>query len=155
MFRCEECSKLFHRPVNFTEDTGEEFLVCPHCKTTSYEEVIICLVCDTYKTKDSIQNHICYECARKKYTVRLGLQFLDSHEEYYLWYYGIEKIDKDTKQDVIEILKKHYLDNIDTENDWNHYLEELKNYILDIENIYDWIKFLEENIYGWLYESRN
>lgn len=142
MYKCDECYFSFDKPINIAEDTGEEFNVCPRCKTTSYDEVYECYLCEKHKHGNEIQDHICYKCAKTSYTNRIGLLFLDRHKEFYLWYFGINKCDNDRKEELIEILQQHYLDNIDLENDWNKYLEELRYYILSDENLYDYIKFL-------------
>lgn len=144
MYKCEECYCIFKKPIIVLEDTGEEFNVCPRCKTTSYDNVYECYICELYKHSHEIQGHICYECAKISYTDRIGLQFLDKHKEFFLWYFGIDKCDNDRKDKLIDILQNNFFDNIDFETDWNDNLRELRLYVLSDENLYDYINFLGE-----------
>ena len=103
-----------------------------------------CKICDELKQAKDIQGNICYECAEKEYTDRLGIKYLEKNRNCYLDIYGIEKVDKDKREDVIDVLEKDYLSKIDMDGDWNDMLRKLREYILD--DMDDWIEFLEEEI---------
>jgi hypothetical protein len=90
----------------------------------------------------------CPECGNENYieveelyTKKLGLRYLEKHKDFYLNYFGVEKVDKDLKADLIGILEKEYQQTLDMDTDWNKQLQHLKNYIF--EYMEEWIVFLE------------
>jgi DNA-directed RNA polymerase subunit RPC12/RpoP len=143
-YRCEECGRIFNKPVEIQEEHGEVFVVCPTCLSTDYCNVFKCSLCDRYITYDEIHKDICYECATKEYADRLGLKFIEVNKDFYLDFYGVEKVDKDLKSNLIEILEKDFLSKVDMDTDWNKQLKSVKEYCL--EDIDDWIEFLKEEI---------
>ena len=142
MYRCDECNKDFEELKALKDDAGV-YYVSPCCKE-GYEEVYKCSLCGDYHYAEDIYKNICYKCAEKEYTNRLGLKFIDKHKDFYLEHRGIYEIDKEEKDGVIEDLKEKYLERIDMDNDWNHQLEHLKYYVL--EDIDVWIEFLKEEL---------
>lgn len=101
-----------------------------------------CKVCNKTKRAIDIYKNICYGCAENLYTNRLGLRYIEKHPEFYLHFYGIEKVDNVKKVELLEILEKEFLDKVDLEDDWNSQLAVLKEYVL--EDIDEWIGFLDE-----------
>lgn len=99
-----------------------------------------CRICNDFKNANDMYGNICYECAEKLYTNRLGLQYLDKHRESYLDFYGIEKIDELLKTKLIDILEIDFQNKLDMDNDSNGQLSKLKEYIL--EDMYKWSKFV-------------
>lgn len=142
MHRCNECGTVFRHTKQYPEDTGEIFNVCPQCRSTDYDIVFKCKICGEYFTADDIYKDICYECAEKEYTDRLGLRFIEKQKDFYLEYYGVEKVDKDLKSNLIEVLEKDFTSKVDMESDWNKQLKAVKEYCLDDIDI--WFLFLGE-----------
>lgn len=142
MHRCDECETVFRHTKQYPEDTGEIFNVCPECNSTNHENVYKCKICGEYFTADDIYKDICYECAEKEYTDRLGLRFIEKQKDFYLEYYGVEKVDKDLKSNLIKVLERDFTSKVDMESDWNKQLKAVKEYCL--EDIDVWILFLGE-----------
>ncbi len=142
MHRCNECGTVFRHTKQYSEDTGEIFNVCPECNSTNHEIVFKCKICGEYINADDIYKDICYECAEKEYTDRLGLRFIEKQKDFYLEYYGVEKVDKDLKSNLIEVLERDFTSKVDMESDWNKQLKAVKEYCLDDMDI--WILFLGE-----------
>jgi len=144
VYKCSSCNTEFEKPFELNED-GEILNVCPECLDTDYYIVFKCLSCGKWIFPWNIENDICYECAEKEYTNRLGLKFIEKYKEFYLDFYGVEKVDRDLKADLIDILEKEFLSKTDMETDCNKYLERVKEYIFD-GYVSEWITFLKEEI---------
>jgi hypothetical protein len=144
MYSCRDCETIFNQVETIKDDTGELLNVCPGCNSTGYEEAYKCDLCERYYFEEQIHNNICYKCAEKEYTDRLGLKWLDKHKEYFLEIWGIGNVDKELESDLIEVLEKDFLSKVDLDGDSNKQLEHLKNYILD--DMENWIEFLREEI---------
>jgi len=129
--------------VEVTEEHGEKFNVCPECLTTAYDTVYKCRLCEEWIYSQNIRKDLCYDCAEKEYTDRLGLRFVEKYRDFYLDFYGVEKVDKDLKADLIEILEKEFLSKIDMDTDYNKYLARVKEYITD-GYMDEWVDFLIE-----------
>ncbi len=144
MHKCDNCGKIFETPKEYCTEE-QIFAGCPdtQCRGT-YTDVFKCSLCDEWKPHDEIHKDICYECAEKEYTDRLGLKYIDKYKDFYLDAYGVEKVDKDLKSDLIDVLEKAYKESIDMDNDWNHKLARVKEYCLEFTD--EWIKFLREEI---------
>lgn len=92
--------------------------------------------------KQAEYKHMCVECAEEAYTDRLGLKFVEENRCFYLYFYGIEQVDRELRDKLIIILEKEFLNSIDMDNDSNGHLKILKEYCLD--DMQDWIGFLEK-----------
>lgn len=142
--KCDVCGLVFEIPKEYCTEE-EIFDGCPDVKCQgTYEEVIKCDSCNEWKPLDEIYKGICCECAEGKYTDRLGLDFIDKHQDYYLEERGIIKVEKEEKESLVEDLRKVFLERVDMDGDWNHKLEHLKEYVLD--DMDEWIEFLKEEI---------
>jgi len=138
MYKCYHCNVNFDHKDNTELKQG----LCPGCGGTNYINAFKCSICGKYHFPEETYKGICYKCAEAKYTNRLGLRWLDKHKEYFLNLWGIEKVDKDLKDDLIEVLEKDFLSKVDLDTDWNKQLSHLKNYILEDMDV--WIEFLKE-----------
>jgi len=140
LYKCYHCNANFDRKDN-TELKQD---LCPGCGSTDYVDAFKCEICGRYHFPSEIYKGICYECAEKEYTDRRGLEFIDKHKDFYLDHRGIFGIEKEEKDGVIEDLREKFLERIDMDDDQNHQLEHLKNYILEDMDV--WIEFLREEI---------
>ena len=150
MYKCLDCGRLFEEPKEYVDadDDGRQYIWkgCPdrECKSGAYVRAYKCSICEEYKPGADIYHDICYECAEKEYTDRLGVKYLESHRESYLDFYGVEQVDRDLKNDLIDVLENDFLSKLDFDSDWNHKLKYLKEYILDDIDL--WIDFLKEEM---------
>ncbi|GEM_PF-1638292 len=153
MYKCDECNAIFETPKEYCTEE-QIFAGCPdtQCKGT-YTDVFKCSLCDEWKSHDEIHKNLCYDCAEKEYTDRLGLKFIsEKHRDFFLEEYGIldpkNGVDKDLKSNLVEVLEKDFVSLIDMETDWNHKLEVVKEYIFDSRNdcTDKWVEFLQEEI---------
>lgn len=144
MLKCLECECIFNKAEQIKDDTSEILNVCPGCHSTDYEEVQKCRICDKFHFENEMHGTICIKCAEECYTDRLGLKFIERHREFYLEYWGIEKVDEAFKDGLIDVLEKDFLQDIDFDNDMNQQLKKLKEYVLDDMEV--WISFLEGEV---------
>lgn len=142
MYKCDDCGLVFEIPKEYVEPE-QIYEGCPNCRGT-FTQAFKCRICDEWKPHYRIVDDICCDCARKAYTHRLGLKFVDSHKDFYLWRFSIAGFDRDLKSDLVEILENDFLSKIDMDTDWNHELKDLKEYCLD--DMETWIEFLKEEI---------
>lgn len=99
--------------------------------------------CECGKKVEYDSLSICIKCAEESYLDRRGLRFVEEEDRnFYLYFYGVELVDRELREKLIDILEKEFLLSIDMDNDSNGYLKILKEYCLD--DMFDWIKFLEK-----------
>jgi homoserine acetyltransferase len=99
--------------------------------------------CECGKKVEYDSLSICIKCAEESYLDRRGLKFVEEEDRnFYLYFYGVKKVDRELREKLIDILEKEFLLSIDMDNDSNGYLKILKEYCLD--DMFDWIKFLEK-----------
>lgn len=155
MYKCLDCGRVFETPKEYVEEE-QIYAGCPdrECRG-AYVQAFKCILCEDWKEYDQIYYNICEECARMAYTPRLGLKYVDEFEptlkpldsydrSFYLWEYGIDKVDRDYKKRLIKILQNDFITKVDMDTDWNHELKDLKEYCLN--DMDTWIDFLKEEI---------
>lgn len=144
MYKCDTCGLIFETPKEYCTEE-QIFAGCPdiQCQGT-YTDVFKCSLCDEWKSHDEIHKDICYECAEKEYTDRLGLKYIEKYRDFYLDAYGVEKVDKDLKDALLDVLEKAYKESIDMDTDWNRKLARIKEYCLEFMDV--WIEFLKEEV---------
>lgn len=145
MYRCEECQLIFENAVEIHEEHGEIFEVCPECLSMDYVEVVECPICNMALPNDETYHGLCEECIRGEFTNLRGLQFIEKHmREFYLDYtWGIERMDENLKNDLITVLEKEFLTNLDVDD--KDQLKDIKDFCLfDLD---EWANFLKEEVW--------
>lgn len=150
MFKCGE-GHVFEKPIALLKDyfdRGEVMYGCPICGD-GFEKAYQCRMCDEWFYGDEINKDICYECAKKEYTHRKGILFINRHKEFYLWLYDIQDYylefvkKKYKKNGLIKVLERDFLQRIDLDEQSDD-LVALQDFCMD--NIDEWIDFLVEEI---------
>ena len=71
MFICNDCGAIFDNPEVEYETHGldsppyERWLICPNCRSSSFEEALLCTRCYEYVTE--LTDDLCDECYSELY----------------------------------------------------------------------------------------
>lgn len=65
MYVCLGCYSTFENPLEYKEDHGETFYICPNCEDTDFKETFMCDCCGEYVNGEYVeidQNKYCENC---------------------------------------------------------------------------------------------
>lgn len=66
MFSCLNCGYVFEEPVEWFEETGEQWTGCPNCGE-GYEEASICEFCNEIYSENKLHGGMCDDCLELYY----------------------------------------------------------------------------------------